>query len=61
MHAQLLCLPTYLGAEPARETSWTWWSLTRACHHHPYELPPTGAELELLFGSVERVLSRLER
>ncbi len=60
-HAQLLCLPTYLGAAPAREASWTWWSLTRACHHHPYELPPTSAELELLFATVDQLLTTLER
>ncbi len=60
-HAQLLCLPTYVGPDAAREASWAWWSLTRACHYHPYELPPTAAELEPLFAAVERVLVRLAR
>ena len=23
----------------------TWGALSRACHHHPYELAPTAAEL----------------
>lgn len=45
--AQLLCLPTYLGdVDLAERATWTWWALTRACHVHPYELPPTAGEVE---------------
>ncbi len=58
-HAQLLCLPSYAGRQVADETSWAWWSLTRACHHHPYELAPTATELEPLFATVERLVARL--
>lgn len=25
-----------------------WWQLTRACHHHPYELTPTRTEISEL-------------
>jgi hypothetical protein len=59
--AQLLCLPAYAGAETARQTSWTWWSLTRSCHYHPYELPPTTAELDGTFDAVDALLGRLAR
>lgn len=55
---QLLCLPTYL-AEPAlaRDLYDTWAQLSRACHAHPYELPPTIGELERWIGVVERFAS----
>ena len=46
VHAQLLCLVTYLSnKELAHETAYAWAALSRACHHHPYELSPTGEEL----------------
>ena len=46
MRAQLLCLSHYLGDEDlAERVSYAWAGLSRACHQHPYELPPTSAEL----------------
>jgi hypothetical protein len=45
MRAQLLCLPRYLDPALAGRTSVTWHELSRACHHHAYELPPTAVEL----------------
>ena len=46
MKAQLLCLPHYLGDEElAERASYAWAALSGACHQHPYELPPTEAEL----------------
>ena len=52
-HAQLLCLGEYLGDEEgARDARYTWVALSRACHHHVYELAPTGEELE---GLMKRV------
>ena len=45
-HAQLLCLVAYLSnRELARETAAAWSALSRACHHHPYELSATADEL----------------
>ena len=45
-HAQLLCLVAYLNKkELAHETADAWAALSRACHHHPYELSPTADEL----------------
>lgn len=47
MRAQLAALPVVLrDADLAGRVSYAWWALTRACHHHHYELPPTLGELE---------------
>jgi hypothetical protein len=46
MRAQLLCLGHYLRqGDLAEEVAYAWTGLSRACHHHVYELPPTAAEL----------------
>lgn len=42
---QLLCLREYVGAEMAGRVHEAWARLTHACHHHPYELAPTAADL----------------
>src|SRR5688500_8649034 len=39
--AQLLCLPTFVDRSVAVSASVAWAELSRACHHHAYELPPT--------------------
>ena len=59
--AQLLCLPTYclptyMGALTARKADHAWEALSRACHHHPYELAPTAAELYSWIEDVDQVL-----
>jgi hypothetical protein len=44
---QLLCLREYLDdADLAGLVHHAWHALSRACHHHPYELAPTVAELK---------------
>lgn len=44
--AQLLCLRAYLDDDAlAAEVRYAWGALSRACHHHPYELAPTAEEL----------------
>lgn len=49
MRAQLMCLRAYLpSAELARDVTFTWHALSRATHHHPYELDPTRDELSSL-------------
>jgi hypothetical protein len=59
--AQLLCLEEYLGdPSVAADARFAWWALSRACHHHPYELAPTVAEIEGWVGSVERVVEAIE-
>lgn len=45
MRAQLLVLRTKAGGDVARQAAAAWHGLSRACHHHAYELAPTAAEL----------------
>ena len=51
---QLVCLRmmTADGTIPARLHE-AWGSLSRACHHHPYELAPTAGELATWIEVVE--------
>ena len=59
--AQLLCLPYYLRDEAlAERVSYTWAGLSRACHQHPYELPPTSAELAAWLETVERFAAEVK-
>jgi hypothetical protein len=57
-HAQLLCLPYYLTGDDklAEGVSYTWAGLSHAVHHHPYELPPTSAELRDWLTTVEQLV-----
>src|SRR5678810_1077773 len=54
--AQLLCLPYYLTGDDklAERVSYTWAGLSRAVHHHAYELPPTSSELLQWLTTVEQ-------
>lgn len=63
MRAQLLCLPTYLRADDdlATRASFAWTGLSRASHHHAYELPPTAVELSSWIETVEELAGRLIR
>jgi hypothetical protein len=59
-HAQLLCLPDYVSErEIAESASHAWNSLSRICHHHPYELLPTAAELRVLLDTTRRLMTVL--
>jgi hypothetical protein len=60
MHAQLLCLPQYLrdnANDLAERTAYAWIRLSRACHQHAYELPPTAAELAGWIDTVDQFLA----
>jgi hypothetical protein len=61
MRAQLLCLPAYLPADVdlATRASVAWTGLSRACHHHAYELPPAAVELSTWIEVVEQLAARL--
>jgi hypothetical protein len=60
IHAQLLCLPDYVpDREVAESASHAWSSLSRVCHHHPYELLPTAAELRVLLDAARRCIVAL--
>ena len=44
---QLICLREYLSdTNLAGRVHHAWNALSRACHHHPYELPPSAGELD---------------
>jgi len=60
MRAQLICLRTYLNdAELAARTGHAWSALSRACHHHPYELAPTAGELLTWFAVVDELVENV--
>jgi hypothetical protein len=59
MRAQLLCLADYLDDTTAEDVAYAWTALSDACHYHPYDLAPTGAELANLLSMVERLLPPL--
>lgn len=61
MRAQLGCAREWLGRELAGELSWTWCCLSRATHHHPYELDPTREELATLLASARSLRAEMER
>jgi hypothetical protein len=60
--AQLLCLPFYLRGDDdlAERASYAWAGLSRACHQHAYELPPTSSELLGWLATVEQLVARVK-
>lgn len=56
---QLTCLPGYLEPRLAREASYVWAALSSACHYHPYDLAPTGAELSGWINAVATLIAAL--
>ena len=62
MRTQLICLRSYLeDARLAARTGHAWSALSRACHHHAYELAPTSGELHSWFTVVSDLVERVER
>jgi hypothetical protein len=60
MRAQLICLRSYLGdAELAARVGHAWSALSRACHHHQYELAPTAGELHGWFVVVGELIRKV--
>lgn len=58
---QLLCLRSLLGdRELARRAGAAWGSLSRACHHRVYELPPTAQELHGWLETAWELADRVE-
>ena len=58
---QMLCLDQVIEDEAlAADVRAAWSSLSRACHHHHYELAPTAAELEGWIQQTEHLLAVLE-
>ena len=59
--AQLLCLPFYLGDDDlSGRVSYAWSGLSRACHQHAYELPPTSTELLGWLDIVDKLVARVK-
>jgi hypothetical protein len=60
--AQLLCLGAYLGDEGlARRANSAWGTLSRASHHHAYDLSPTREEVLASCDTVLAVIEETER
>jgi hypothetical protein len=57
---KLLLLSHYAGPEIGRRASYLWWALSRAGHHHPYELGVTAAELTRLRAELIDILTLLD-
>jgi hypothetical protein len=61
MRAQLICLRRYLEDAPlAARAGHAWSALSGACHHHPYELAPTSAELGSWLAVVGELVERVD-
>jgi len=60
--SQLLCLPAVLGnATLAADAAHAWNSLSAACHHHAYDLPPTTGELSGWLDTVDELRRAIDR
>jgi hypothetical protein len=60
MRTQLICLRSYLGdPELAARAAHAWSALSRACHHHAYELAPTAGELGAWLPAVRELILRV--
>lgn len=61
LRAQLLCLGEYVRSEHvAASARHAWAALSRACHHHPYEVDPSADELRYWIDTVEDVVATIE-
>jgi|HubBroStandDraft_4_1064222.scaffolds.fasta_scaffold00320_17 hypothetical protein len=59
---QLLCVGDMLNnRELGGRATLTWYSLSNACHHRVYELPPTASELNLALETVWDLAEAVER
>jgi hypothetical protein len=60
MRHQFLALPVFADPETAALARAAWCGLSRAMHHHTYELPATAAELHGWLDDTDLVLERLK-
>ena len=61
LRAQLLCLGEYIRNEQvAASARHAWAALSRACHHHPYEVDPSADELRYWIDTAEEVVATIE-
>lgn len=59
MRVQLLALPKFVPGAAAIDVSELWHTLSRAAHHHDYELAPTAAELRTWHNEASRLVGEL--
>ncbi|MFI9509369.1 hypothetical protein [Nocardia sp. NPDC052566] len=59
MRAQLLALRFFAGAEAAAQVATVWAALSRAAHHHDYELAPSVTELRRWREQTARIATEL--
>ena len=59
MRPQLLLLSSYAGGSIAERARASWTGLSRAGHHHAYELAPTAAELRGWLATVSQLINDL--
>jgi hypothetical protein len=59
--AQLIVLTRVVDAELGHRATELWYALSRAAHHHAYELAPTAAELRSWHTGVGVAVDRLAR
>ena len=57
--AQLLTLTRTVDADLGRQATALWHQLSRAAHHHAYELAPTATELREWHSAITGLTSRL--
>ena len=60
MRSRLLCLPLKAPEDVVQAAAAAWAGLSRACHHHPYELAPTLGEIDHWLSVVEHVVAALD-
>jgi hypothetical protein len=60
--AQFLCLPSFMpnAEELAKRLAYTWTALSRTCHQHAYDLPPTASELQTWMADVDQLIAHVE-
>jgi hypothetical protein len=62
MRSQLLCVGDMLNdRELGGRATLTWNSLSNACHHRVYELPPTASELNMALEAVWDLAEAVEK
>jgi hypothetical protein len=57
---KLLLLGHYAGTEIGQRASYLWWALSRAGHHHTYELGITATELARLRAELIEIIALLD-
>lgn len=55
MNSKLIVLGRIRGAAVGERARWVWHSLSRAVHHHAYELQPSAAEVRHLVSKVREL------